>query len=266
MDVILLYFKRVAIAWGWHFLVTGASMLIIYYWQRERFFRFKVQPSFPPTAFVIRDLWTSLVAAFVLGVEQVTLQIYSDTGATAMYSQIEKYGWGYLIFSSIVLLVVHDVWFYWLHRFLHLPFMFKHVDSVHHRSRNPTAFTANAHHPIEALLQPLYVVVMVFVFPLHVYAILLAGHIDRFLNMAGHLGYEFMPAGWTKHPLSRHYLTVTYHNMHHEFPDANFGLYFSFWDNFFGTRHSSYLEKFAAVCKRRDEYRQKSEQDQSSAA
>ena len=41
--------------------------------------------------------------------------------------------------------------------------------------------------------------------------------------------------------------TPTHHAMHHEKVGANFGLYFNYWDRWFGTNHPEYERRFAAT-------------------
>ena len=60
------------------------------------------------------------------------------------------------------------------------------------------------------------------------------------INVWGHLGYELMPAGFRHHWLMRWHNTTTHHDMHHRHVNANFSLYFNFWDRVMRTNHPDY--------------------------
>ena len=55
------------------------------------------------------------------------------------------------------LLVAHDSWFYWLHRAMHDPRLFKRFHRLHHRSVTPTPFAAYAFNTAEAVFEALFV-------------------------------------------------------------------------------------------------------------
>src|SRR3546814_3982259 len=75
--------------------------------------------------------------------------------------------------SSIVLyLVLHDGWFYWTHRLLHRPRLFRIAHAVHHASRPPTAWAAMSFHPWESVTGAIVIPLLVFVIPIHVSALL----------------------------------------------------------------------------------------------
>jgi sterol desaturase/sphingolipid hydroxylase (fatty acid hydroxylase superfamily) len=69
-------------------------------------------------------------------------------------------------------------------------------------------------------------------------------------NVMGHLGYELFPKGFTKNKWLKWHTTTTHHSMHHEFFNCNYGLYFSFWDNWMKTEHKDYNENFDTVTSR----------------
>jgi lathosterol oxidase len=57
------------------------------------------------------------------------------------------------IVSLALMLLLHDAWFYWTHRLMHHPKIFRHVHLVHHRSINPSPWAAYSFHPIEAVIE-----------------------------------------------------------------------------------------------------------------
>ena len=50
----------------------------------------------------------------------------------------------------LVLYAYGDTHFYWFHRMLHLPWLYKNVHKYHHESYNPDPFSGLSMHPIES--------------------------------------------------------------------------------------------------------------------
>jgi sterol desaturase/sphingolipid hydroxylase (fatty acid hydroxylase superfamily) len=72
---------------------------------------------------------------------------------TQLYSQISERGWLYYFALFPVLFFIHDTYFYWIHRLMHHPVLFRWFHLVHHRSTNPSPWAAYAFHPLEAFLE-----------------------------------------------------------------------------------------------------------------
>ncbi len=51
------------------------------------------------------------------------------------------------------MLAAHDFYFYWIHRWMHAPALYRFFHEVHHRSFNPTPGAAFSFHPLEVLLE-----------------------------------------------------------------------------------------------------------------
>ena len=58
-----------------------------------------------------------------------------------------------LFVAGLVLLPIWSAFhFYWMHRLLHVPFIYKHVHSLHHRNVNVGPWSGLSMHPVEHLL------------------------------------------------------------------------------------------------------------------
>lgn len=165
-------------------------------------------------------------------------------GGFKFYSSVSDYGWAYLVFSIVLLTLFHDAYFYWTHRLIHHPKLFRHFHATHHRSHNPTPFTAYSFDPAEAAINYMVVPVYALIVPVHDIATMIYLWFMIVRNALGHCGYELMPKGWTRHPLLGLSTTITHHDMHHEKMTGNYGLYFTWWDRWMGTEHRDYFERF----------------------
>ena len=56
------------------------------------------------------------------------------------------------LFLMVAMHLVDDFYFYWNHRMLHTPWMWKHVHAFHHEIKEPTALSTSYIHPFEMIL------------------------------------------------------------------------------------------------------------------
>ncbi len=186
----------------------------------------------------------------------VTLDILvfelADGGVFRFYDDVSEFGAMYYWASIALGILFHDAYFYWTHRTMHHAKLYKRFHLTHHRSHNPTPFTAYSFAAGEAVVGYGYVPLMLLVLPLHQSALAIILMIMIFKNALGHSGYEIFPRGATRHWFWKHMTTVTHHDMHHEKGGGNFGLYFTWWDKIMGTEHVNYHERFDAVTAKRE--------------
>lgn len=136
----------------------------------------------------------------------------------------------------LLMLMVHDTYFYWTHRWFHSSKVYPVVHEAHHRSRQPTYWTSFAFHPWEAIIQAIALPLLAFAFYLEWWSIGVFLSIMTFMGFINHLGHEFYPQWWLTGP-GRFFVSATHHQKHHLFYRVNFGLYFSIWDRLMGTEH-----------------------------
>ena len=107
--------------------------------------------------------------------------------------------------SVLVYLVLHDTWFYWTHRWMHRPRLFKIAHAVHHASRPPTAWAAMSFHPLEAVTGAVVIPVLVFVVPIHIAALGVVLAVMTLMGVTNHMGWEMFPetfGAWTGRTLA----------------------------------------------------------------
>ena len=137
--------------------------------------------------------------------------------------------------SIFVYLFAHDSWFYWTHRWMHRPALFKAAHAVHHASRPPTAWAAMSFHPWEAISGAILIPALVFLIPIHVGALGAVMLIATIMGVTNHMGWEMFPKRWVDGWFGRHIISASHHEAHHRFYTCNYGLYFRFWDKLCGT-------------------------------
>lgn len=228
-------------------LIAGLAWLLFYVIFRRPMLRRKIQEALPGFTNIRREVLYSLCSFAIFAGMGVLIFVMRKQGWTQLYSPPDKYGWGYFWFTVVAMIFIHDAWFYWTHRLMHHPKLFPYFHRVHHLSHNPSPWAAFSFHPLEAIVESIIFPLTVLVLPMHLMA---AGPwllYMTIMNVFGHLGYELLPRGFTRHWLWRWHNTSVHHNMHHRHSRYNYGLYFNIWDRLMGTNHPRYDEEYDRV-------------------
>ena len=189
-----------------------------------------------------RELAFSVLSIVLFSVMLSGLWVLDQFGLTAIYWNVADQGWnwdgGWLWFvASIgVMALVHDSYYYWAHRFMHHPKVFRRVHKLHHEFHNPTPYASYAFHPWEAIVEVACVLPVALLLPIHPGAFACYIVVLTLLNVISHLGFETYPA-W----IARWFITSTHHNLHHTRARGHFMLYFNIWDRIMGTNQHDYV-------------------------
>lgn len=183
-----------------------------------------------------REIGWSLASAAIYGIPAgIVAWGWQNRGWTQIYGEIGEWPLWYAPVSLLIYLLAHDTWFYWMHRWMHRPRLFRIAHAVHHASRPPTAWAAMSFHPWEAIIGAIIIPVLVFLVPIHVGILGLVLAIMTFMGVTNHMGWEIFPRFVVHSWLGRWLITASHHQRHHEAYSCNFGLYFRFWDHLCGT-------------------------------
>lgn len=228
-------------------LFAGFAWLLAYVLFRNRWFGRKVISQWPAASDMGREILYSIRTTAVYGVVGVVTLLAIRGGYTQLYRNFDDHGWPYFVLSIFLVICLHDTYFYWTHRLMHHPKLFKLTHWDHHKSKNPTPWASYAFSPIEAAVQAGIFPLAAFLLPLHfgAFAIFMLWQIGW--NVIGHTGFEFFPRWWMTSGLGVVFNTPTHHVMHHERIHGNYGLYFNFWDRLMGTNHRQYQERFHQI-------------------
>jgi sterol desaturase/sphingolipid hydroxylase (fatty acid hydroxylase superfamily) len=218
-----------------YFLITGLAYRAFWKWGAAWSKRNRLQNKDFQAADIRRELTYSalslLMYAFVFSIPFTSLV----RPYTQLYDHVSDYGVAWWFISLIGLIVVNDTYFYWMHRTVHWPALFRRIHRVHHQSTNPTPFAAFSFHPFEAFLEFIWIVPLFFIVPMHVGMTIVFSVLSLLMNVIGHLGVEIYPDRWRGHPVLSWLNRSTFHNDHHRLFRGNYGLYFTFWDRVMGT-------------------------------
>ncbi len=215
---------------GRYFLVAGLFYLIFYVWFKKKWEQRKI--NFKPYTrqqFKVEVKW-SMVTALIFSIAGAITIILWQRGYTKVYININAYGWWYLPVSLIIFMLVHETYYYWLHRWMHIPSIFRIVHKIHHNSNITSPFTAFSFHPLEGMLQAIFLPIMLMILPMHYYVIIIQLTIMTISSVINHLDIEVFPNNFNKNILGKWFIGASHHSLHHKQFKYNYGLYFTFWD------------------------------------
>lgn len=191
-----------------------------------------------PTRKIIRhEITLSLISSFIYAAPGAILIQVWNSGGSALYSGAitTPQGWGYALISAGVYLFAHDTYFYWTHRAMHHPKLYRATHAGHHKSKQPTPWASFSFDPLEALISAWFLPALALFIPIHVGVVLALLTIMTMNAVFNHAGWEIYPKRWISGAFGKVIITATHHNMHHTRFTGNYGLYFRFWDKVMGT-------------------------------
>lgn len=136
----------------------------------------------------------------------------------------------------VLLLFLTPLWisfhFYWIHRFLHWPPMYKIAHALHHRNTNVGPWSGLSMHPIETLLffSSVLIHLVIAAHPIHILFHLMH---QALTAATSHTGFEALVVK----DKSRLDLGRFHHQMHHRYFECNYGNLEVPWDKVFGSFH-----------------------------
>lgn len=241
---IIAFLMFVCIVFVRYLLFAGIPYVWFYKLKKKRFLHKHIQRNYPTILKIKNEVMQSFYTSVVFGLLGLTIYFLKTQELTLIYTELSEYGFVYFFTSLLAMLLLHDAYFYWIHRIMHQPKLFAFFHSVHHQSRNPTPFTSFSFNISEAFLEAAIVPILVMILPLHPLTIFIFFNISLAFNVMGHLGFEFLPTWFLKNPILKWINTSTHHNLHHQKGTTNYGLYFNFWDTLMKTNHKKYEENF----------------------
>jgi lathosterol oxidase len=223
-----------------YLIIAGLAFLVFYVVKPSRFKRLHIQDHFPKNKDYYREIGYSFLSFFFFAVYVAILFKSPIRQYTRIYNSPSQYGWAYFFISIFLCIIIHDTYFYWTHRLMHHPKLFKLFHLVHHKSTNPSPWAAFSFQPLESVVEGGIAPVIVFLIPIQKYAFLSFFIFSTIYNVYGHLGYEIYPKWLLKSKLGKWLNTSVAHNMHHKYFNGNYSFYTRFWDVVMGTMHPEY--------------------------
>jgi len=226
-----------------YILVAGIFYAVFYVWFPKKFYHRKInKKDYKPSQFA-KEIKYSLFSSLLFALAGTLMVILWQKGFTKVYTNYNSYGWWYLPASLVMYMLLQETYYYWIHRWMHKPAIFRLVHKVHHDSHIASPFTAFSFHPIEGLLQAIFLPLLLLIIPIHYVVLIALLVIMTFSSVINHLDIEIYPHNSYK-AWSKWVIGATHHSLHHTYYKYNFGLYFTFWDRLKRTESPQFKRLF----------------------
>jgi sterol desaturase/sphingolipid hydroxylase (fatty acid hydroxylase superfamily) len=196
--MLLQILKQLAAAFSinllWYLFFSVPAFLLFWVLFKKKYYRLRIQKlqkiHWPD---VWHDVQLSLYTLAVFAIMRTCTTQLSDNGVSYIYTNTKQYGYLWLVVSFIAVLIIDDAFYYWSHRLMHHPKLYKFLHKAHHNSTNPTPLCSFALHPFEAVIDNALRIIIPLLLPMHLYVFILWQLASMLNNILGHLGHEAYP-------------------------------------------------------------------------
>jgi lathosterol oxidase len=218
-----------------YFVAAGFFYYYYYVLKQEEFRERRLSRRPPKKEQLKKEIIWSIKSSVIFAFFGAVLYWLWQRDLTAIYLDVAEYPLWYLPVSLVIILLLHETYYYWIHRWMHTPGVFRKVHKVHHDSHTPTPWTAFSFHPWESLLEALILPVLLLFIPVSVYVLGLYLVIMTVSSVVNHLDIEIYPPAFQRSRFGKLFIGATHHHHHHKEYLTNYGLYFTFWDKWMST-------------------------------
>lgn len=175
----------------------------------------------------------------LIGINVFLLALISSFGLYGLYPLFDPsldFNVLTVVWQVMIILFVDDLWFYFLHRWMHRnKKVLKMIHSIHHRAHSPLALEYIYVHPLEWLLGYLGpfagMMIVAAISPISIWAFWIYQFTRNLHELDVHSGFrsivsQYIPF-WGENE---------HHDMHHEKLDGNYATTFTWWDRIFKTQ------------------------------
>ncbi|XP_023945202.2 lathosterol oxidase-like [Bicyclus anynana] len=228
----VIFISAHCVSYGTYFAIGGFLHWYFYVRRRHLAHEWKIQPKKWLSPELERhEIMIGTVSLFITGSFSAFLAcyIYNENPSTVYY-QFDEYGWWWFFLQFPIIFVYTDYTTYILHRLYHTPWLYKRFHKLHHKYKQPTAFSVTAIHPVEIMHVQLTMCLPLFTLPVHwmpFYAVALYNYYHGILD---HSGINFKGQWWQPWQPD-----AEFHDEHHQFFHCNYGFNMSLWDKIHGT-------------------------------
>lgn len=150
--------------------------------------------------------------------------------------------WWVVPLQVLFFVYLDDFLYYWMHRLMHRPWLYKRVHGLHHRIPAPWAVTGHYMHPVEYLATASLMILGPLLVGAHVVTLYAWVIVRQWEAAEGHCGYD-LPFSPSKLIPGSH--GAAHHDFHHSKRHGNYGGFLPLADRLFGTYARGYAEYLA---------------------
>jgi sterol desaturase/sphingolipid hydroxylase (fatty acid hydroxylase superfamily) len=230
LDFLVLYAAVLGATWA-IYLATGAVLEHINARNPSR----RIQPDRDGTRRRAEEIRHSL-KALALSAFLLSAGLFAREQGWVLLAPWELSWWSLALGLAIAFLSF-DAWFYFGHRLLHLPGVYR-FHALHHRSVAPSAWSNDSSTLVDTAIEHGWYFLAWILLPIPGIVIVGLRVFDQITGMIGHSGFEYFASRTARRPWP--FLATTYHDLHHSQFRYNYGNFTSIWDRLLGTMHPDY--------------------------
>ena len=234
-------------------MVAGALHIYFYTFGRQgadRKFDHRAPNTNSPRFFARNQVWDNMLWTCASGVTLWTVYEAGFMWAYAndllpFYLRVEEHP-AWFVLTLFMIPFWASLHFYFVHRLLHWPPLYRIAHALHHRNVNVGPWSGLSMHPVEHLLYLSSILIHVALasHPIH---ILFHMQWNTLGAATSHTGFESLT--FRGRPILM--LGSFHHQLHHRYYDCNYGNPYMPWDRWLGTDHDGTPQAMAALRRRR---------------
>ncbi|EEZ98257.2 uncharacterized protein LOC103315179 [Tribolium castaneum] len=215
-----------------YFVIGGFLHWYFYVRRRDRAEEWKCQPKKWLSPELERhEIILGSLTLFLNASTSALLACYiANGGYSTVYYNVADYGWLWFFLQWPVIFIYQDYVTYWMHRIYHTPFLYRNFHKLHHKYKQPTAFSVTAIHPVEALHIQLMDILPLFIIPTHWFPFYVVALYTYYHGIIDHSGVNFKAYWWQPWQPD-----AIFHDNHHQYFHVNFAFNIDYWDKLHGT-------------------------------
>jgi sterol desaturase/sphingolipid hydroxylase (fatty acid hydroxylase superfamily) len=218
-----------------YFLMSGIFYFVFYSWQKEKWKAKKVSSREYKKGQFKKEIWRSFITSIIFGLSGGLLLLQYQLGYAKIYEDFKSYPIWWMPVSLVIAVLLQEIYYYWLHRWMHIPSVFRIVHKWHHDSQVASPWTAFSFHPLEGMIQAAFLPLLLLFLPMHLYVLVFFLVIMSVSSVINHLDIEVYPKWFSNSLIGRSFIGATHHAMHHKQYKYNYGLYFTWLDKLHNT-------------------------------
>lgn len=245
--VVTAVFHESALSFQKYFIAAVIMSVVVTYSSTLSVARYKIREDKPRKRQMLREFLLSVRTVFVFSIVGLSVIGLAAAIGIPISNVGRSVALPYALACVPVMIVVHDAYFYWTHRLMHLSPIYRWFHAEHHRSYNPSPWAAYSFAVPEAVVHGLFVPIYALLIPTPFWAIVSFVTFQIAMNVVGHSGIDLFPSALVTGRKSGIVTGTTHHDLHHAAYNYNFGLYFRLWDRLMATEHPSFVQIYNYV-------------------
>ena len=173
-----------------YLVFSGVFHYLILYTFRRKTSPRVINGRLPTNSQIAKEIKWSSITSLAFALSGAAVMKLWENDQTGIYLDVSKYPLWYFPVSLVTAFFIHETYYYWLHRWMHLPKVYRLMHKVHHDSIDTTSWTSFSFHPLEAIAQAVIIPVIILFLPMHLSVLIFFLIVMTISGTINHSTYE----------------------------------------------------------------------------